>query len=133
MAITAAGVDPSQVHHLGGEPVPYPLQGILARLDQQRAVVAADVEPQEVEAIVEVRYARLVLVEGQAPGRQPRGEPRLDLLGLVTAVAERDQVVGVSDQDRRARLGLTGMSAGLPIADPGRPLHPMKGHVHQER
>jgi hypothetical protein len=88
---------------------------------------------QEVEDLVEVRDARLVLVEDQAPGRQPRGEPRLDFLGLATAVAERDQVVGVSDQDRRGRLGFPGMSAGLPIADPGRLFHPVKGHVHQER
>ena len=43
------------------------------------------------------------------------------------------QVVGVSDQNRRARLRLTGMGTGLPIADPSRRLHPVKGHVHQQR
>ena len=71
------------------------------RLDQQLAVgVAADVEPEEVEALAEADDLRLVLVEGQAPGRQPLREPRLDLLGLLLAVAEHDHVVGVPDRDR---------------------------------
>ena len=43
---------------------------------------------------------RLVLVERQPPGRQPRREPRLDLLGLLPGVAQSDQVVGISDQHR---------------------------------
>ena len=65
-------------------------------------MVAADVEPEEVEALVEVDDPRLVLVEGQPPGRQPFREPCLDLLGLLLAVAEHDHVVGVPDRDRGA-------------------------------
>ena len=45
-------------------------------------MVAAGVYPQEVKALVEGDDARLVLVEGQAPGRQPFGEPCLDLKRL---------------------------------------------------
>jgi hypothetical protein len=37
----------------------------------------------------------LVLVEDQTSGRQPLGQPRLDMLRLLLAVAERDQVVGL--------------------------------------
>jgi hypothetical protein len=58
-------------------------------------VIAADGNPQEVKALVEGDDARLVLVEGQAPGRQPRGEPRLDLLGFLPGMAAGDQVVGL--------------------------------------
>ena len=72
-------VGPAQGPHLGAEPFPDPSQGRLARSDQQLAVIAADGEPQEVEALVEVDDARLVLVEGQPPGRQPLGQPCLDL------------------------------------------------------
>jgi hypothetical protein len=42
-----------------------------------------------------VHDARLVLVERQPSGRQPRGEPFLDLLGVLSGVAERNQVVGL--------------------------------------
>src|SRR5712692_10414868 len=68
--------------------------------------VAADVEPEEVEALAEVDNTRLVRVEGQAPGRQPLREPRLDLFGLLLAVAEHDHVVGVPDRDRGPSLGV---------------------------
>jgi hypothetical protein len=72
----------------------------LARFDQQLAAVAADVEPQEVDPVVEVDDAGLVFVEDQPSGRQPRGQPRLDLLGLLTGVTHGQQIVGVSDHDR---------------------------------
>jgi hypothetical protein len=39
--------------------------------------------------------ARLVLVEGQTPGRQPSSQPRLDLLDLPPGVTQRDQIVGL--------------------------------------
>jgi len=85
----------AQGARLGREPFPEPPDGRLGRLDQQLAVViAADVEPEEVKALTEVDDARLVLVEGQAPGRQPLREPRLDVFGLLLAVAKRDHVVG---------------------------------------
>ena len=58
-------------------------------------MVAADGETQEVEALLEGDDARLVLVEGQSPGRQPCGEPRLDLFGLLPGVAQGDEVIGV--------------------------------------
>ena len=75
-------------------------QGRLGRLDQQFARLAADVEPEEIEALVEVDDARLVLVEGQPPGRQPLGQACLDLFGLLPAGAQGDKVVGVADQYR---------------------------------
>ena len=70
------------------------LDGLISSL----RAVAADVEPEEVKALAEVDDPRLVLVEGQAPGRQPLRQPRLDLLGLLLAVAEHDHVIGVPDQ-----------------------------------
>ena len=73
--------------HLGGQPSPDPLDGGLAGFDEQLAVVAADVESQEVESLVEVDDARLVLVEGQTPGRQPFRQSPLDLVGLFQTVA----------------------------------------------
>ena len=57
--------------------------------------VAAQVEPEEVEAFFEVDDARLVLVEGQTPGREPVGKLRLDLFGLLPGVAAGDQVIGL--------------------------------------
>ena len=48
-------------------------------------------EAQELEAFFEVDNLRLVLVEGQAPGRQPVGQPLFDLFGLFPAVAHRYQ------------------------------------------
>jgi hypothetical protein len=37
----------------------------------------------------------LVLVEDQTSGSQPGGQPRLDLLGLLLAVTQREQIVGL--------------------------------------
>ena len=82
--------------HLAGQPFPESSDGLPAGFDQQLAVgVAADVEPQEVAALGEVDDSRLVLVEGQTPGCQPPGESRLDLLGLFTAVTDRNEVIGL--------------------------------------
>jgi hypothetical protein len=39
--------------------------------------------------------AGFVLVEDQTPGRQPRGQPRLDLLGLLTGVTQGEKIVGL--------------------------------------
>jgi hypothetical protein len=76
--------------------LPEPPDGRLARFDQQLKAVTADVESQEVESLLtEVSDLRLVLVEDETPGRQPFRELRLDLFGLLTGVAERDQVVGL--------------------------------------
>ncbi len=103
-----------------------------ARLDQQLAVIAADVEPQEVETGVSVDDARLVLVEDQSCGHQPDGELGLDLLDFVVAVTQHDQVVGVSDQHRGALDRLGGVRAELAIADSSGSFQPVQGHVQQQ-
>ena len=74
---------------------------------------------------------RLILVEGQAPGRQPLREPRLDLFGLLLAVAEHNHVVGVPDRDRGPSLGAPGAQAASPVADPGGLLQPVQRDVQQ--
>jgi hypothetical protein len=52
-------------------------------------------ESQKVHALVKVRDLGLGLVEDQSPGRQPAGQPCLDLLGLLTGVAQREKIVGL--------------------------------------
>ncbi len=64
-----------------------------------------------------------------SPLAQPFSEPRLDLLSLVFGMTQGDQVVGVPDQDRGVQHRLTGMSAGLLVADPSGLLHPVQRHV----
>jgi hypothetical protein len=76
--------------------------------------------------------ARLVLVERETSGRQPAGEPSLDLERLLPCVAERDEIVGVSDQDRAALHDPTGVFAGR-VAGSGDLLHPVQGDVQQHR
>jgi hypothetical protein len=72
------------------------LDGRRAWRDQQLAVsIPADVEPQEITPVLDVGDACLGLVEGQSPGMQPVGQPRLDLLGLLPGMAADDQVVGL--------------------------------------
>jgi hypothetical protein len=60
-------------------------------------VIPADVEPQEVKALIEGDGTRLVLVERQTSGRQPAGEPCFDRERLLPGMAESDEVIGVSD------------------------------------
>ena len=103
------------------------LDGLISSL----RVVAADIESQEVKALAEVDDARLVLVEGQAPGCQPLRQPRLDLAGLLLAVAEHGHVVGVPDQDRGTWLGFPGPGAGGLVTDPGGLLQPVQRDVQQ--
>src|SRR6516162_324796 len=117
-------VSSAQGPQFGAQPFPDPLDCRLARLDQQPAAVLADIEPEEVEALVEGDDARLVLVEGQAPGRQPAGEPCLDLFGLLPGVAEGDQVVGVPDQHRGAGHREGGGAADPLVPDSGSVFHP---------
>jgi len=125
-------VAPAQGAHLLAEPLPDPSDGRLARLDQRLAVVAADVESEEVEALVEADDARLVLVEGQTPGRQPAGEPGLDLERLLPGVAQDDEIIGVPDRCRAARHDPTGVLAGG-VAGSGDLFHPVQGDVEQQR
>ena len=88
-------VGPAQGPQLGAQPFPDPSDGRLARLDQQLDTVPADVESEEVEALAEGDDTRLVLVERQTPGRQPVGEPRLDLERLLPGVTEGEEIVGL--------------------------------------
>ena len=125
------GVRPSQGLELAAEPFPDPSERRLARLDQQLPVVAADVEPQEVEPVVSVDDACLVLVERQASGRQPCSQSRFDLFGLFATVAHHDEVVCVSHQRWAALVHSTGPRAGLHVADPSGFLHPVQSHVEQ--
>ena len=62
------------------QPLPDPPDGRRTRFDQQLAVgVTADLAGEEVESLAGMDDRRLVLVEDQAPWRQPFGEPRLYL------------------------------------------------------
>ena len=88
--ITVGACGPTHGSHLGAQPLPDPSDGRLAGLDQRLDAVPADVEPQEIEALAEGDDTRLVLVEGQTPGRQPAAEPRLGLERVLPAMAERD-------------------------------------------
>ena len=126
-------VGPSQGVHLGAQPFPDSSQGRLARFDQQLAGLSADGEPQKVETFIEGDDARLVLVEGQTPGRQPSGEPCLDLFRLVPGVTQGDQIVGVPDQNRGARHRCPGMYAGLLVPDPGGLFHPVQSNIQKQR
>ena len=124
------GVEPAEGPHLGGQPFPQPHQGRLARFDQQFAVVAPDGKPEEVAALVEADDARLVLVEGQPSRLQPDGQPRLDLVGLLTGVTQSQKIVGVSDQDRRARHRGPGVAMRRRVvADSGGLFHAVQRHV----
>src|ERR1019366_1666720 len=118
---------------LGAEPFPDPTQRRLTRLDQQLACLSADGEPQKVEALVEGDDARLVLVEGQTPGRQPLSEPRLDLFRFVPGVAQSDQIIGIPNQNRRTLHRVTGMNTGLSVPDPGGLFHPMQSNIQEQR
>jgi hypothetical protein len=72
------------------------LHGCLAGFDQQFAVaIAADVESQEVETVVETDNTRLGLVEGQPPRRQPLRQGVLDLLSLLSGAAQSNKIVGL--------------------------------------
>ena len=77
--------------------------------------------------------ARLVLVEGKTPGRQPAGEPGLDLECLLPGVAEDDEVVGVPDRCRAALRDPSAPPAALLVPDSGGLLHPVQGDVQQQR
>ena len=131
--MTAAAFEPRRVRISDAEPFPEPPDGRLGRLDQQLALVAADVEGEEVKALAEVDDLRLILVEGQAPWRQPLRQPRLDLDSLLLAVAEHDHVVGVPDHDRGTWHGVPGPLAGGHITDPGGLLQPVQRDIQQAR
>jgi hypothetical protein len=120
---------------LGGEPAADALHGCLAGLDQQLPVaVAADAEPEEVKAIFEADDTRLVLVEGQAPGREPLREAVFDLLHLFGADAQRDQVIGVPHHDGAAGDRFPGVLAAVGVVPgPGCCFQPVQGHVHHQR
>ena len=127
-------VTAAQGAHLGREPFPDPPDGRRGRLDQQLAVrVAAHIEAEEIKTLIEADDLRLVLVEGQSPRRQPLRQPRLDLGGLLLAVAEHDHVIGVPDRHRGPGNGVPGTGAGGPVADPGGLLQPVQRDVQKAR
>ena len=77
------------------------LTAVLARLDQQLAVVAADVEPQEVDSPGRGATIRVLSSLKTSPlGASHSASRRLDLLGLLTGVTQGDKIVGVADQHR---------------------------------
>ena len=97
-------------------------------------MVAADVEAKEVATLVEVDHAGLFLVEGQPPGQQPRGQPGLDLLGLLPGVAQGEHIVGVPDQDRGVVPRVVGVvTLAAAVADSGGLLKAVQRDVQQAR
>jgi hypothetical protein len=128
VARTIAVFAPRRARISGGEALPDPSDNGLAGFDEQLAMVAADGEPEKVESVVEVDNTRLVLVEGKTPGRQPHGQPCLDLFSFLPGVAEGDHVVGVPYQRGRVSFSPPCVTAFLP--DSGRFLQPMQRDVH---
>jgi hypothetical protein len=63
------------------------LAGLISSLPRYRRTV----KPGKAGALLEGDDARVVLAEGQPPGRRPCGEPRLSLPGLLPGVAQDDQ------------------------------------------
>ena len=118
---------------LGAQPFPDPSDRRLTRLDKQLSVVAANVEPQEIEPAVGVDNPSLVLVERQAPGRQPLGQSRFDLFGLHATAAHHHEIIREPHRCGAALLDPPGISAGRVVADPGGLLQPVQGHVKQQR
>ena len=96
-------------------------------------MVAADVEPEKVAPLIEVRDPGLRIVEGQAPGRQPLGQPSLDLLRLLLAVTQRNKVIGVPDHRWMAGLDLSGAHAGGQVSDSSGRFQPVQRDVEQQR
>jgi hypothetical protein len=111
--------------------VPDSFDGGFAGFDDQLAVASAGGEPEEVEPVVEVDDARLVLVEGQSSGCQPGGEPRFDLFGLLPGIAEGDHVVGVPDQRWGAAFRALRIAAFF--TDSRRLFQPMQRDIQQQR
>ena len=79
---------------------------------------ATSCRTEEIKTLIEADDLRLVLVEGQPSGRQPLRQPRLDLGGLLLAVAEHNHVIGVPDRHRRPGYGIPGTGAGGPVRTP---------------
>jgi hypothetical protein len=111
--------------------MPDSFDGGLAGFHQELAVASAGGEPEEIEPLVEVDDSRLVLVEGQAPRCQPRGEPRFDVFGLLLGIAEGDHVIGVPDQRRGATFRPLRIAAF--VSDSCRLFQPMQRNVQQQR
>ena len=134
LAMTAVRVRSAQRAHLDREPLPDPPDGRLARFDQQLGAVAADVEPQEVEPS-SARWTICVLssLKDRPLGASHSASRALICSACSPGVAEHDQIVGVSDHDRGAWLGLPGTGAGGRVADPGGLLQPVQRDVQEQR
>ena len=85
-------------------------------------LVAADVEPEEVETRLETDDRVLSSLKASPRGAS-HSEPRLDLLGLLARVAERDKVSGrgESHPPALAEPDLNLSTHPAPIAQPSRP------------
>jgi hypothetical protein len=62
------------------------------------------VEAQEVEAIGQVRYSRLLIRQGKASWREPDGQLHLGVVRILLRFAEDDEVVRVADQTTLADI-----------------------------
>jgi hypothetical protein len=79
-----------------------------------------------------VHDSGFVLVEDQPAGCQPFGQAGFDLFGLPLGVAERDQIVSISDHHRGARLGVAGLTADGDVADSRGVFQPVQRDVQEQ-
>ena len=104
-----------------------PSHGRLGRLDQQLARLAADGEPQEVEALDRGVTIRVLSSLKASPlGASHSARRALTCSACSLVVTQGDQIVGVSDQHRGARHRLAGVNAVELVADPGGLFHPVQ-------
>ncbi len=75
---------------------------------------------------------RLVLVEGETPGRQPCAQTGLDLFGLLPAATDGHVVVGVPHQHRGPGHRLGAAAGAVAVSDPCGLLHPVQRDVQQQ-
>jgi hypothetical protein len=76
-------------------------------------VIAANVESEKIEpGFLDMDNACLVLVEDQAPRRQPLTQPSLDLFRLFPTVAQGHKIVGLCGPADYADRGVTVLVGG---------------------
>src|SRR5262249_61293638 len=100
---------------------------------QPPAELAAPAKTKEIKALIGVDDLRFVLVEGRAPGSQPRRQPRLDLPRLLLAVTERHKIVSIADHRRRSGPEIARTNTAREIANPGRLFQPVQRDIHEQR
>jgi hypothetical protein len=106
--------------------------GRLGRLDQQLAAgVAAEGPAEEVEPLGEVHDPGLVLVQRQAPFRQPSLQPFPYALGLLSGETAGHKIVGVPDRNRGVIPRTVGVVA-VAVADSGGLLKAVQRDIQQD-